>query len=82
MLGRVVCNNIMLLARAILGCDTTYRVFRIGKGLALKHICSDNYLITQAESCLQENATFAGISSAGEAALVCLCTSTVSDTLE
>ena len=34
-LGRAVCNN-MLFAHAILGCDTTSRVFSVGKGLALK----------------------------------------------
>ena len=35
-LGRAVCNN-MLFAHAILGCDTTSRVFGMRKGLALKH---------------------------------------------
>ena len=40
---------ILLLAHAILGCDTTYRVFSMGKGLALKHIRSDKHFITQAE---------------------------------
>ena len=34
------------------------------KGLALKHIRSDKYFITQAEVFLQENATLADISSA------------------
>ena len=72
-LGRAVCNN-MVFVHAILGCDTTYRVFSMGKGLALKHIRSDNHFITQAEIVLQENATLADISSAGEAALVCLYT--------
>ena len=75
-LGRVVCNN-LLFARAILGCDTTYRVFIIGKGLALKHIRSDNHFITKAEIFLQESATLADISSAGDAALVCLYTGAV-----
>ena len=70
-LGRAVCNN-LLFAHAIFGCDTTSRVFSMGKGLALKHIRSDNHFITQAEIFLQENSTLADISSAGEAALVCL----------
>ena len=52
-LGRAVCNN-MLFAHAILGCDTTSRVFSMGKGLALKHIRSDKHFITQAEVFLQE----------------------------
>ena len=80
-LRRAVCNN-LLFAHANLGCDTTTRVFSTGKGLALKHIRSDNYFITQAEIFLQENATLADISSAGEAALVCLYTGAVGDTLD
>ena len=71
----------MLFAHAILGCDTTSRVFSMGKGLALKHIRSDKHFITQAEVFLQENATLADISSAGEAELVCLYTGAVGDTL-
>ena len=80
-LGRAVYNN-MLFAHAILICDATSRVFSMGKGLALKHIRSDNHFITQAEIFLQENATLADISSAGEAALVCLYTGAVGDTLD
>ena len=74
--------TIMLFAHAILGCDTTSRVFSIGKGLALKHIRTDKHFITQAEVFLQENATLADISSAGEASLVCLYTGAVGDTLD
>ena len=44
---------IMLFAHAILGCDTTSRVFSIGKGLALKHFRSDKHFITQAELLLR-----------------------------
>ena len=77
-LGRAVCNN-LLFAHAILICDTTSRVFSMGKGLALKHIRSDNHFITQAEIFLQENAPLADISSAGEAALVCMYTGAVDD---
>ena len=72
---------IMLFAHAILGCDTTSRVFRMRKGLALKHIRSDKHFITQAEVFLHENATLADISSAGEAALVCPYTGAVGETL-
>ena len=45
------------------------------------YIRSDKYFITQAEFFLQENATLADISSAGEAALVCMYTCAVGDTL-
>ena len=80
-LGLAVCNN-LLFPHAILGCDTTFRVFSMEKGLALMHIRSDNHFITQAEIFLQENATLADISSAGEAALICLYTSALGDTLD
>ena len=81
LLGRAVCND-LLFAHAILGCDTTTRVFSTGKGLALKHIRSDNHFITQAEIFLQENATLADISSAGEVPLPCLYTGAMGDTLD
>ena len=48
-LGREVCNAILLI-HAILGCDTTSRVFSLGKGLALtrcvkdQEFCSDMML--------------------------------------
>ena len=80
-LGRAVCNNLSF-AHAILICDTTSRVFSIGIGLALQHIRSDNHFITRAEIFLQENATLADISSAGEAALVYMYTGAVGDTLD
>ena len=76
-LGRAVCNN-MLFGHAILGCGTTSRVFSMGKGLAIKHIRSDDHFITQAEIFLQTNATFAHIS---RAAPVCLYPYVVGDTL-
>ena len=79
-LGRAFCND-MLFAHAILGCDTTSLRFSMGKGLALKHIRSCEHFITQAEVFLRENATLADISSAGEAAIVCLYTGAVGDTL-
>ena len=79
--GTAVRNN-LLFAHAILGRDTTSRVFSMGKGLALKHIRSDNHFITQAEIFPQENATLADIPSAGEAALVCRYRVAVCDTLE
>ena len=40
-LGRDTCNN-LLFAHAILGCDTTSRVYGFGKGLALKHLRSNS----------------------------------------
>ena len=40
-LGIDICRNILVL-HAILGCDTTSRLFGLGKGMALKEMASDN----------------------------------------
>ena len=40
-LGICICRNILVL-HAILGCDTTSRIFTSGKGMALKKMASDN----------------------------------------
>ena len=40
-LGIGICRNILVL-HAILGCDTTSRIFTSGKGMALKKMVSDN----------------------------------------
>ena len=68
-LGRNICTN-LLFAHAILGCDTTSRVFSLGKGLALKYIRTDSYFIKQASVFLDKNATEDNILKAGETALV------------
>ena len=50
--------------------------------LLIKHIRSDNHFITQAEIFLHGNARLAAISSAGEAAIGCMYTDAVGDTLD
>ena len=70
-LGPGICENI-LFAHALLGCDTTSRVFGIGKGVALKHLRSSDYLNTQAEVFNRTDATKEDIIKAGENALVCM----------
>lgn len=47
LLGENVCSMLPFI-HAITGCDTTSRVFGIGKGMALKKMISDNYLKEQA----------------------------------
>ena len=47
-LGKCVCENI-LFAYALLGYDTTLRVFGIGKGVALKQLRSSEDLNVQAK---------------------------------
>jgi 5'-3' exonuclease len=80
-LGRDTCNN-LLFVHAILGCDTTSRVFSLGKGLALKYIRSDAHFKTQAQTFLDDSATEDDIVRAGEAALVSLYKGTPEDTLD
>ncbi len=70
-LGTEVCRNI-LFAHAILGCDTTSRVYGIGKGLALKCVRKDPYFCTQAQVYLDKDATHKDIITAGENAMVCM----------
>ena len=80
-LGRDICTN-LLFAHAILGCDTTSRVFSLGKGSALKYIRLDSYFTKQAPIFLDENATENDIINAGEAALVSLYKGTACETLD
>ncbi len=70
-LGKKTCNN-LLFAHAILGCDTTSRVFGLGKGVALKYIHTDSCFIKKATVFSDEKSTEDSIIHAGEAALVCL----------
>jgi len=70
-LGTKICENI-LFAHALLGCDTTSRVFGIGKGIVLKYLRSGEYLNIQAEVFNSTNATKEDIIKAGENALVCV----------
>ena len=71
-----------MFAYAILGCDTTSRVFSLGKGSALKYIRFDSYFTKQARIFLDENATENDIINAGEAALVSLYKGTACETLD
>ena len=64
-LGDHICDN-LLFTHALLGCDTTSRVFGIGKPLALKKLRSNAFFREQA-AVFQED-----IRNAGDNALVCL----------
>ena len=70
-LGTRVCENI-LFAHALLGCDTTSRVFGIGKGAALKQLRSSEDFSIQAEVFNRRSVTAEEIAKAGEKALVSL----------
>ena len=68
-----ICNNILFI-HAILGCDTTSRLYGLGKGLSLKRFTSCVLLRDKAEQFFKKDATVDDVIDAGEAALVCLYT--------
>ena len=70
-LGDHICNN-LLFAHAVLGCDTTSRVFGIGKSVFLKKIKSSPFFRQQAEVFKDPQATRDAVIIAGENALVYL----------
>ena len=72
-LGPNLCKHI-LSVHALLGCDTTSRVFGIGKGAALNKICSIQYLCAQAETfyCDFKDTCVDDMVTAGEKSLVTL----------
>jgi hypothetical protein len=70
-LGENMCDN-LLFAHAILGCDTTSRVFGFGKPVALKKLKSSAFFQLQAVMFKRPLSTRDDIVTAGEHALVCL----------
>ena len=70
-LGKHVCENI-LFGHALLGCDTTSRVFGIGKGVALKQLINSEYFNIQAEVFSRRSVSAEEVAAAGEKALVSL----------
>ena len=70
-LGQDVCSNILFI-HEILGCDTTSRLFGIGKGASLKKFATSHQFREQARVFSLMSASQADIVTAGEKALVCL----------
>ena len=70
-LGADICNNILFI-HAILGCDTTSRLYCLGKWLSLKRFTSRALFRDKAERFCKKDATVDDVIDAGEAALVCL----------
>ena len=72
LLGPAICSY-MLFIHAILGCDTTSRLFGLGKGLAVKKVKNDALFCKQAKVFSQSHPTAKKeIVAAGEKALVAL----------
>ena len=72
-LGIGICRNILVL-HAILGCDTTSRIFTSGKGMALKKMVSDNNFTRAIEvlNKLPKVVTKQDIIKAGEEAIIAM----------
>ena len=70
-IGIDICRNILVL-HAILGCDTTSRIFGLGKGMVLKKMAFDNNFTTAIEvlNKLPSAVTKQDIIRAGEEALI------------
>lgn len=71
LLGPQICDN-LLFVHAILGCDTTSRLFGLGKGLAVKKVKTDSLFREQSEMFHKSEQTPEDITAAGEKALVSL----------
>lgn len=69
--GDELCQSI-LFAHAILGCDTTSRVFGFGKAVGLKLLQKNKTFIEQAKVFNRKGCSQAEIVAAGEKALLCL----------
>ena len=80
-LGRNICDH-LLFAHALLGCDTTSRLFGIGKPTALKKLQTSEYFREQASYFLHPDSTRKEIITAGEKALVCLLNGKHDETLD
>ncbi len=70
-LGANICNNILFI-HAILGCDTTSRLYGLGKELLLKRFTSSALFRDKAEQLCKKDAAVDDVIDAGEAKLVCL----------
>ena len=70
-LGPVVCKKI-LFVHAVLGCDTTSRVFGIGKAVALTKIRQNSSFLSLAKVFHMQHTPHDAIIEAGEKVLICL----------
>ncbi|KAK3705553.1 hypothetical protein QZH41_000251 [Actinostola sp. cb2023] len=70
-LGEDICNNILFI-HAILGCDTTSRLYGIGKGAAIKKYADSQYFREQAKVFDDFSSSVEKVATAGENALISL----------
>ena len=70
-LGPDVCSH-MLFLHALLGCDTTSRIYGIGKATALKKAMTKEHFRKQAQVFESATPTVEELVTAGEQAIVCV----------
>ena len=80
-LGQNICNNILFIY-AILGCDTTSRLYGIGKGTSLSKFRASSLFREQAKVFHSDSASKHDVIDAGEKALVLIYSGNVNDTLD
>ena len=80
-LGADICNNALFI-HAILGCDTTSRLYGLGKGLSLNRFTSGALYRDKAGQFCNKDATVDDVIDAVEAALVCLYSGKEGDNLD
>ena len=80
-LGADICISILFIY-AILGCDTTSRLYGLGKGLSLKRFTSSALFRNKAEQFCKKDATVDAVIDAGEVSLVCLYSGKEGDNLD
>ena len=80
-LGKDICSNILFI-HAVLGCDTTSRLFGIGKGTSLSKFKGSSLFREQAKVFHSDLASAHDVIDAGEKALVLIYNGTMTDTLD
>ena len=70
-LGDVVVSNV-LFSHSLLGCDTTSRLYGIGKAKALSKIKMNSFFVHQAQVFMKSNSEKAAVIEAGDHALVAI----------
>ena len=81
MLGPDICSHIFFI-HALLGCDTTSRLYGIGKGAPLKRFRASHIFCEQAKVFDTHSASIHDVVDAGEKALVIIYNGKSTDTLD
>ena len=81
MLGPDICSHIFFI-HALLGCDTTSRLYEIGKGDSLKRFRASHTFCEQAKVFDTHSASIHDVVDAGEKALVIIYNGKSTDTLD